>query len=285
MIVTKLQGGLGNQMFQYAAAYANSDQIYLDLDFLHHHQTSNKTFTRRYYELSLFPNLLYETVSRYQKKIFFSKSLFYKLLRKLIGTDVIIQQENELVSFSAEKHYVYLDGYFQSEHYFAHARERILHAFSFPRLDPINQVLIDEISSHENSVSLHIRRGDYLKPEVIKYHGLLSLFYYHEALQLLQRQFRDIKIFIFSDDPAFARENFGHFSYVTIVEGNEKDAWKDMALMAACRHHIIANSSFSWWGAWLSTKQGVKIAPKRWFNPEVASFDISDIIPKNWLTI
>ena len=285
MIVTKLQGGLGNQMFQYAAAYANSDQIYLDLDFLHNHQTSSETFTSRLYELSLFPNLLSETASRFHKNIFFSKSLFYRLIRKFTNASIIIQKENELVDFNIENQYIYLDGYFQSELYFVNARERILHAFSFPELDHLNQRLMEDISSYENSVSIHIRRGDYLKPEVIKYHGLLPVSYYHEALQIFQQQFGNIKIFIFSDDPSFAKESFGHFSDVTVVEGNEKAAWKDMALMASCRHHIVANSSFSWWGAWLSTQKGFKIAPKRWFNPDVVTFDINHIIPKNWLTI
>lgn len=133
---------------------------------------------------------------------------------------------------------------------------------------------------------MHIRRGDYLKEEVKKYHGILEQKYYDSAIEHINEQYNNVHYFVFSDDENFAKEQYGHLENFTIVEGNTKDAWKDMALMSFCKHHIIANSSFSWWGAWLSeSKESIKIAPKNWFNSEIANFEINNIIPTNWIKI
>ncbi|MCC2599739.1 alpha-1,2-fucosyltransferase [Sphingobacterium sp. FBM7-1] len=284
MIVTKLQGGLGNQMFQFAAAYATSTDVYLDLDFLNHHSESNETFTPRPYELSIFSNIRFKEAGIYRKKLFTSSNIFYRSVRKFIRSAVVKQQGNEMINFEPNRH-LYLDGYFQSERYFVHARNAILRTFHFPPLDDKNQGLAASIANAKNSVSLHIRRGDYLKPEVAKYHGVLPLSYYSQAIELIQNKLDDIELYIFSDDPVFAQENFGHLCHVTLVNGNEREAWKDMALMSMCQHHIIANSSFSWWGAWLAQQNGIHIAPRDWFNPKVVTFDINNIIPKNWVII
>lgn len=285
MIISKIQGGLGNQMFQFATSYANSSKIYLDMDFMRDLKFSSATFTKRDFELSLFPNLAYKEASPFQKKLFLSRGLFYKLLRRFYSAKVIIQQENEFIHIPQDN-YIYLDGYFQSEKYFKHKRKELLPVFRFPELDAVNQKIKNSITEVTNSISLHIRRGDYLKPEVVKYHGVLPASYYHQALRILQDKINDTHVFIFSDDTTFAKDNFGKIPHVTIVEGNEKEGWKDMALMAYCRHHIIANSSFSWWGAWLSPHEnGIKIAPSNWFNPDVVQFIIDDIIPEQWIKI
>ena len=287
MIVSKLQGGLGNQMFQYAIAYGYGKTVYLDFSFLASQNATNYHFTKRDFELTLFPNLKYKEFTEFHHNLFFSKSRKYRLLRKLfqIKLNLIKQQENELVHIQKNRH-IYFDGYFQSEQYFLSKRKELLNVFKFPALDKNNEAIRNKIIAHSNSVSLHIRRGDYLKEEVKKYHGILDQKYYDSAIEIIEKKYNDVHFYVFSDDENFAKEKYGDSENFTIVEGNTKDAWKDMALMSFCKHHIIANSSFSWWGAWLSeSKESIKIAPISWFNSEIANFDIHNIVPKNWIKI
>lgn len=287
MIITKLQGGLGNQMFQYAVAFSCSERVYIDFSFLASQNTTNHHFTKRDFELTLFPNLKYKEFTGFHRNLFFSNSRTYRLLRKLfqIKLNLIKQQENELVLIKKNR-LIYFDGYFQSEQYFSSKRKELLSVFKFPSLDKNNEAIRDKIIEHSNSVSLHIRRGDYLKEEIKKYHGILSAQYYDSAIEIISKKYSDAHFFVFSDDEGYAKKQYGHYKNFTIVEGNTKEAWKDMALMSFCKHHIIANSSFSWWGAWLSeSKESIKIAPNNWFNSEIANFDIHNIVPKNWIKI
>ena len=287
MTITKLQGGLGNQMFQYAMAFSCSERVYIDFSFLQKNNKTNDTFTKRDFELSLFPNLKYKEFTEFYRNILFSNQRRYYYFRKLfsIKPSVVKQKENELVEFKKNK-FLYLDGYFQSEKYFIKKRKELLHIFEFPALDHENQTLKEQILQHPNSVSLHIRRGDYLKEEIKNYHGILEQEYYDKAIETIKEKYSNAHFFVFSDDEDFAIEQYGGLENFTIVKGNSKNAWKDMALMSYCKHHIIANSSFSWWGAWLSTyKNSINIAPQNWFNPELANFNIDDFVPSHWIKI
>ncbi len=287
MIITKLQGGLGNQMFQYAIAYSYSKTVYLDFSFLKKHKSSNHQFTKRDFELSLFPHLKYYEFTEFLRNLYFSNNRKYRLLRKFfrIKINIIRQKENEFISIEKSNN-IYLDGFFQSEQYFLSKRKELLSVFKFPALDKNNQAIRNKIIAHSNSVSLHIRRGDYLKEEVKKYHGILDQKYYDSAIEIIKKKYNDVHFYVFSDDENFAKEKYGDSENFTIIEGNTKEAWKDMALMTYCKHHIIANSSFSWWGAWLSTyKDSINIAPKKWFNPELANFNIDDFVPSHWIKI
>ena len=287
MTITKLQGGLGNQMFQYAMAFSCSERVYIDFSFLQKNNKTNDTFTKRDFELSLFPNLKYKEFTEFYRNILFSNQRRYYYFRKLfsIKPNVVKQKENELVEFKKNK-FLYLDGYFQSEKYFIKNRKELLHIFEFPALDQENQALKEQILQHPNSVSLHIRRGDYLKDEIKKYHGTLEQEYYDKAIETIKEKYSNAHFFVFCDDENFAIEQYSGLENFTIVKGNSENAWKDMALMSYCKHHIIANSSFSWWGAWLSTyKDSINIAPKKWFNPELANFNIDDFVPSHWIKI
>lgn len=288
MKIGKLQGGLGNQMFQYATTRAlEGDQmkkIYLDLSFLYKNTIATDTFTPRNFELDIFNNIRAKKLNSLQEKALFSNKILYRLFRKVFNLEItnIRQIENEFVFLPKTKN-IYLDGYFQSEKYFSSIRKNLLEDFTFPDLDKRNEELKKKIDTG-NSVSLHIRRGDYIKSEnVLKYHGVLSLDYYKKAIALLSKEESEsLEFYIFSDDPEYAKENFAFLPNKQIIDWNTgKDSWKDMALMQACKHHIVANSSFSWWGAWLSCKDGINIAPSNWFCESV-SFDIHDFIPYNW---
>lgn len=279
MIAVKLQGGLGNQMFQYATArtLANPHLPFLDFSFLRQNSISSETFTKRDFELDIF-NLAYNIYTS-EKKLKINSRLS-RLLRKELM--IVKQLENEIVTFPKDRR-LYLDGYFQSEHYFLINRQQILTDFTFPKLDSKNAEFAHQMTEATHSVSLHIRRGDYLKEVVKNYHGILPDSYYRKAIDQLKQKFNNPLFFIFSDDEAYAQQHFGNQNNFIIVSGNSgSNSWKDMCLMTNCHHHIIANSSFSWWGAWLGGKDGYTIAPEAWFNKEIAKFNINDFIPNHW---
>lgn len=291
MIVIKLQGGLGNQMFQYAigrSLITRTENVFIDLRFLNQFNLSTDNFTSRNYELGIFKNCKTRLFTNIQKKIFFDKRTRFKILRKLYFGKLLLvnQNENELVSIPTDFKNLYLDGFFQSEKYFLSIRNIIIKEFTFPILDNENIIIQNKILNDENSVGIHIRRGDYLKQHVLDYHGILPITYYIKAIEILKRQFRNLTFYFFSDDIDFVKESFNKIKEKVIVEGNSaQDSWKDMCLMKSCRHHIVANSSFSWWGAWLSERDGLNIAPSNWFNPKQAKFNINDFVPNNWKII
>jgi hypothetical protein len=285
MIAVKLMGGLGNQMFQYAIARACTNNVHLDLSFFRNHSGPTETFTSRNFSLNIFPNISYQEMSVLNRFLYlkeFRIPLVRRIIKLLGGNCHVIRQfENEYISFKREKN-LYFDGYFQSEKYFAPIRDILLHDFEFPNLDVENSKWEKQILNDPNAVSVHIRRGDYLKPAVLEYHGLIPERFYIEAMNKIRAMHPNATWYVFSDDLPNAKQLFKPIDCCFFIEGNNQQEWKDMALMAACRHHIIANSSFSWWGAWLSKHSGITIAPKNWFNPAKAKFDIHDIIPAHW---
>jgi hypothetical protein len=290
MLLIKLQGGLGNQMFQYAAAKGVSktnQHIHLDHLFLEKNNIDTGHFTARDYQLQIFKNLKANKATPHQLNLFKSLSLYYKFLRLLFKTTVIKQTGNEYISLAepAKSTNLYLDGYFQSEKYFKHKRQQLMEEFEFPSLDTGNEQLKNKIINAPNSVSIHIRRGDYLKsPIIYDIHGVVPLNYYYKALNILESSHPNLSLFIFSDDSNWAQANLNVPDVDTyFVTGNQlRNSWKDMALMRCCKHHIIANSSFSWWGAWLSQNNGDVFAPSNWFNAANVRFNINDFIPDNW---
>jgi len=292
VVIVKLQGGLGNQMFQYAAATAllkYGKKVGLDLNFLTENNTDKEGFTSRKFELGIFKKIRAYKAIDAQVSLFKNTSIYYKFVRLFVRSRLkhIEQQLNEYIPFDQfnKNNYFYLDGYFQSEKYFAAHRQQILNDFEFPPLDEANQVIKNKILATDNPVSLHIRRGDYAQLLAVNnVHGLLPVGYYNKAIAELQKQYPDITLFVFSDDIVWAKENLQTNAIpVHYMQGNlAAHSWKDMALMNNCKHHIIANSSFSWWGAWLSKQNGKVFAPEKWFNPQNVKFDITDYVPANW---
>jgi hypothetical protein len=184
-----------------------------------------------------------------------------------------------------------LYGYFQSELYFAPIADTIRRLFQ-PRepLGPAAEEIARQIAGATLPVSVHVRRGDYLKASVGSVHGILEAGYYARALRLMAGALgADMTLFVFSDDPAAAEAVIatvpGHRT--VIVRGDPDRPWEDMALMARCRHHIVANSSFSWWGAWLNpSADKVVIGPRLWFAPEaLRRYNLCDLCPPGWILI
>ncbi|HMM02883.1 MULTISPECIES: alpha-1,2-fucosyltransferase [unclassified Dysgonomonas] len=292
MKIVKLQGGLGNQMFQYAVARAleihKKKNILFDLSFLRAHNESTEDFTARDFELPIFKNLRSKKLNGIQEKILFSDRIRYKYLRRILNIKIIRinQQENEFVDIPSNIKDIYLNGYFQSEKYFKQIRADLTKDFEFPLLDKKNETL-KNIILDRNSVSIHIRRGDYISLKSVNaYHGILNLHYYIESIKRLEKETKEpLSFYLFSDNPEYVKENFSFLPDMQVIDWNTgKDSWKDMALMQACRHHIIANSSFSWWGAWLSERDGISFAPMQWFGDTV-KYNINDIVPSDWIIV
>jgi hypothetical protein len=184
-----------------------------------------------------------------------------------------------------------LFGYFQSERYFGSIAADLRNWFS-PR-EPFGGLAADMLGWIERSrlpVSVHVRRGDYLNPGTAEFHGVLGELYYRQGLERLEAEIsQEPELFVFSDDARAAEQvlNFVPKSRLVHVRGDPERPWEDMALMARCRHHIIANSSFSWWGAWLNrSPDKVVVAPRAWFAPaELKKLNTADLYPPGWLLV
>jgi hypothetical protein len=180
---------------------------------------------------------------------------------------------------------VYLRGYWQTEKYFKDIAAILIKDLTVNhRLTGQNLELATRIKSTK-AVSLHIRRGDYAtNPATNQTHGTLTLEYYEAAIDLILKRHPDSVFFIFSDDIPWVKDNFKVVcEKVFINQNSEKTDYEDLRLMSYCQHHIIANSSFSWWGAWLCLNESkIVVAPKKWFARHINS---KDLIPENWITI
>jgi hypothetical protein len=179
---------------------------------------------------------------------------------------------------------VCLQGYWQSEKYFAEISTIIVREFALK--DPPyqeDQKLAEKIQGTE-SVSIHFRRGDYTTQAGRALFVNLDMDYYLNSIRAITEKTENPHFFVFSDDPDWVEENF-HVQYpMTIVDHNRSRAWEDLRLMSMCKHNIIANSSFSWWGAWLNRNpEKLVFAPSRWFSD--ASFDTRDLIPNDWCKV
>ena len=178
----------------------------------------------------------------------------------------------------------YLEGFWISQDYFIDDEQRIRKDFIFKDQLLGKNLSIAKHIKENNSVSLHVRRGDYASHATINYiHGLTDLEYYHTAIKKIQSKVKDAHFFIFSDDPDWCKKNLKLSSAATYID-HEHKSYEGMHLMSLCQHHIIANSTYSWWGAWLNpSKDKLVIAPKKWFNdPKMNS---KNVIPKTWIKI
>ena len=181
---------------------------------------------------------------------------------------------------------VCLEGYWQSERYFAQVADRVRHDLTLEKPPAGRDAeLLAEIAAG-NAVSLHVRRGDYVTdPAASATHGVCPLDYYRRAIAFIAERVADPVFFLFSDDPEWTRANLDLGGAATLVDHNGPDrGHEDLRLMSHCDHHIIANSSFSWWGAWLDPRpQKMVVAPRQWFRD--ASKDTSDLIPESWVQL
>jgi hypothetical protein len=292
MIISNTLGGLGNQMFQYAVGRALSlksgQPLLLDVS----HFGDN--MQHRGFELSYVFSGNFQIATQFdidqllgwQSPIFARKLLARSVFAKFRSNQLIVEPHFHYwseIEHVPEK--CYLSGYWQSEKYFGEYESEIRRDFLFREpLGEKNTVLARQMSQCV-SVSLHVRRGDYLtNPKANAIHGLCSLDYYRSAIQYILERTPTAKFFVFSDDIPWVRLNLPIEASHDYVEHNRgEESYNDMRLMSMCQHHIIANSSFSWWGAWLSPRfDGIVIAPAKWFKTGI---NTKDLIPSGWLCL
>lgn len=284
MIVVQLLGGLGNQLFQYAAgfslAFRLNTELYLDIEKL-------KYSDKREYRLQFFPHLNASVIPT--SKFTVQKINIFNFLNSLRAQKKLTWFSEPDFGYCPElfecRKQTYLSGYWQSYKYFKGVEKELKECLRFPQLE--QPQLLDSlqvINSTTQSVCIHIRRGDYVEnPHTNQVHGILPVEYYAKAIQMIRDSLNSPSFFIFSDDPKWLREQ-AIFKGMNIISNTKNKDWEEMYLMSQCSHHIIANSSFSWWGAWLAENPDqIVIAPKKWFNDE--SFERTDKIPDDWIRI
>lgn len=284
MIVVKLIGGLGNQMFQYAIGRSLSliHDVPLKLDISAFEDYDDRAYSLKYFKINGEIATALES-ARFTKAKFLKRS-FEKLkpyYRRSIIVECCFDFDANILNAPGD---VYLDGYWQSEKYFAEIENIIRKEFAVKTAQEGKNLELAELIASTDSVSLHIRRGDYISdPETKKVHGICNLDYYSSCVEQLTEKLRNPHFFVFSDDPDWARDNLNLSYPMTLVNHNGMDKdYEDLRLMGQCKHHIIANSSFSWWGAWLCENPNkIVIAPERWFNDP--NINTNDLIPNTWI--
>lgn len=288
MIIVRLTGGLGNQLFQYAAALrlAHATGSSLKLDILSYRRDPLRSYALDAFRISA---AMAETreIALFQgrEKMRSGTHSLYRRIPLQFRRWQWVRQSSlyfhpEILDLEGD---VYLDGSWQSQKYFEDAAGLIRTEFTLKdKIACRTETISREILS-TNAVSMHIRRGDYIENPVTRsIHDVCSLDYYERSLSLLTAMEPNPHIFVFSDDKEWVHQNV-RFPYpISVVDHNSPvQAHDDLRLMSLCRYHVIANSSFSWWGAWLSPYPDKKVfAPGRWFNAE--GYDISDFVPADW---
>lgn len=259
MISVFLQGGLGNQLFQIAAAYSlavdNNSQFCLCDDFYHLPLQGNN--------YSNYKDNIYSKIQILKEKPDFS----YVYDEKSFNFSKIDYRDEDM----------FIRGYFQSEKYFKHNEMKVRELFFFPE-ESVNNIKnkYEDILSGDNNIFLHVRRGDYIN---LSQHPVCEMSYYKEAISNFDS---NSNFLIFSDDIDWCKRFFKRKNHIVIESNND---YEDLYLMSQCQGGIMANSSFSWWGAWLIDNQNKKIiAPKKWFGSDL-NHDISDLIPESWIKI
>lgn len=285
MIIVKLMGGLGNQMFQFAVASILSKKtgkiLYLDVSFF---KINHKEITPRNFQLGIFNNDYRFFSSIYLKKLL--KKSFIKNFMNIMGIKTVKKYSEKSLNFDSNilklTPPVHLVGYFQSYKYFEGNESLVRNLFRFDvdELNDKNKNYLCQIKS-SYSVSVHIRRGDYVSNKtILENHGVCSLDYYRKAIKVLSDKLISFKLFFFSDDIDWVKDKFSSVDIpkVFVVQDSKTD-WVDMFLMSSCKHQIIANSSFSWWSAWLNSNSSkIVIAPKVWNKQN--NLDYSTLLPE-----
>lgn len=258
-------GRLGNQMFQYASLRGISRNRGYDFCIPNHNHIVKDPYG---FDLKIELFYPFQMTNVHQRNI--------KVLDR--GYAPVVQEKYfhfDEILFNMCPDEITLAGFFQTEKYFQHIENEIRQDFEFKSeiLDPCKEMM----SSVGKAISLHIRRTDYL---VNPNHTALELSYYEEALTHFDES---LPVIVFSDEPDWCREQ-DLFSADRFMISESQDHYIDLCLMTLCQHHIIANSSFSWWGAWLANTDSV-MAPYKWFGEDNSDKDTKDLIPKRWTVI
>lgn len=289
-IVIRYMGGLGNQMFQYAfrCNFEKRNKIIKDDISFYENNPNAMPFELK----NSFPKIILEEAEKrdidnfwVQKK---NRSYIKKIKNKLFPYTRIFQEEKKELFYDPKILKVqsaYITGYWQNYRYVQNVKELLNERFEFPRIENEKILKLIEFMTNNNSVSLHIRAGDYLLPQNIEIFGnICTLQYYKDAIRKITEQVKTPMFFVFSNDISWCKQNISLENVIWMDEISlpEHDDWVEMYLMSCCKHNIIANSSFSWWAAWLNRNpQKIVVAPKQWLK----SVEKEDMCPIEWIRI
>ena len=279
MIITKIKGGLGNQLFQYAVGRAVASHykstLKLDLTIFETYKLHNG------YRLDQFAIQADIATENDITNLKGGNNVLFSALRKagLIKRKSYFKEKRSS-HFDArvfKNNFIYLDGYWQNELYFSDIRELLLRELSpISSMNDLGCTYLEEIKK-SNSVGLHVRRGDYLNFKNI---GVLDVDYYMKAVEYIRENVEKPTFYIFSDDLEWCKRHLGFVDGCIYVDRTQNEI-DDLKLMSFCQHNIIANSSFSWWGAWLNqNRKKTVIAPKGWLLNDPGS---SNVILPDWV--
>lgn len=283
MVIVKIKCGLGNQMFQYALgkrlALDWQDELKVDLAWFNNIKSGD---IPRELEIDSFNVVLSNATEAEIAKSM--PSFLARLVDRIRGRI----NRNHFYRFYAtilkKKKNVYLDGYFQSYKYFETIRDVLLTEFTLKNgyhreVDGIKS----EIEKTDQSVAVHIRRGDFATIRK-GYNGLCDLSYYQKALEIIKNKYPNVQLFIFSDDIEWAKTNLKLAGPMVFVSRPVLNPAEELWLMSLCKHQIIANSTFSWWAAWLNKNpQKIVVSPSRWLVAEDIKTD--NLLPLNWIKL
>ena len=284
MKIVQIVGGLGNQMFQYAFAVnlknATNEEVKIDIS------SFDRNMCHNGYEIdTIFGQKLKKCSDKERKERSCEGSEFVQKLKKLKrklfnikNTEYVEQGFSYNSNLDYQKSY--FAGLWQSEKYFLEIKDEVKDFFTFS--DPQDRTNIELLKKikDSDSVSIHVRRGDYLNSPL--HGGICDVDYYKNAIEYIRTNIESPVVFIFSNDMQWSKENL-HLSDANYIDWNQGvNSFRDMQLMSECKHNVIANSTFSWWGAWLNKNSDkIVIAPSKWFNSE--DLDTRDLIPDGWI--
>jgi len=293
MVIAQITGGLGNQLFQYAAAKSlslhHNVPLLLEISSFHREELPDLEVPRNF-ELFHFNGITEEIISPQEidslinvRKGIALPKLIIPAYKKSVYTEPFYHHDK---NFFKSKKNVFLKGGWQSEKYFKPHENEIRNNLH------LKSALVERVIEKanalkiENSVAVHVRRGDYLRKKIIhEWHGVMEKDYYAKAFDTLDSKTKNLKVYYFTDDTDWVSKNLLPLQRGEIVSGNiAQTHYEDLYLMSHCRNNIIANSSFSWWGAWLNSYHDkIIIAPKKWFDKGFK--DTQDVIPSEWIRI
>ena len=300
MKIVNIIGGLGNQMFQYAFAVTLQekwkDEVKIDTH--HYHYIFSKTFHgnnfyHNGFEINkIFPNAKLEVASPWdilKVSYYMPNFKISRVVRKLmpVRKSEYIQPAKQAYSFAPEalqSEAGYFEGYWMAYKYFESYREKIQEIYSFPLFTTEENKSYTNIMSNGNSVTIHVRRGDYVK--LGAFANICTLDYYRKAIAIARQHIDQPEFFVFSNDQEWCVENlkdaFGDATVHFVNNNRGSESYRDMQLMSMARCNIMANSSFSWWGAFLNAREDqIVIAPHKWMNDR----DCSNIYSDDWIKI
>lgn len=277
MRLIKMIGGLGNQMFIYAfylQMKKRFSDVYIDISDMVHYKVHYGYEMNEVFNL---PQIEFRMNQPLKKVIEF---LFFKTILER-------KQNGALKPYECTYIWplIYFKGFYQSEKYFEEVKEdvRKLFTFDLKKANVKSLQVMQQILYEDNSVSLHVRRGDYLNLKHWDSIGCVcQLPYYRNALLKIKSMVSEPVFYVFSDDIEWVKQNLDLDNAIYVDWNNGRDSWQDMMLMSCCRNHIICNSTFSWWGAWLNPHDDkIVIAPEQWSK----NIESNTVVPQSWIKV